>query len=119
MNPLKSIKVAIWSKSQGYIEKICKLKNGLTDVKLDVKAWRANIESQVAGLKIILTAVHANQIELASRGAWMVHVDDDLVDLNMRLTNIESNRYTAKMADKSEKAILREIDMVRKIMKGR
>ena len=80
----------------------------------ETQAWRNNVEVQLSSLKVILTAVQGNQLELASRGSWMLNVDKSLDRHGLRLTFIESNRYTREMAAKTEAAILREIDLLRK-----
>ena len=79
----------------------------------ETSAWRSNIEMQIESLKVIMKAVQINQIELAARGQWMKSIEGEMDGIQKRIGVIESNRYTSKMANKHETAILREIDLLR------
>ena len=75
-------------------------------------AWRNSIETQISSMKVIMQAVQANQLELAARGSWMVHVDKDISAIELRLNNIEKNRFTKEDADVTTKMLSREIELL-------
>ena len=74
--------------------------------------WRRNIEAQIASMKVIMQAVQANQIELASNRSWQAHVDDDLNDLEDRMSDVERTRFTKADADVTTRMLEREIELL-------
>lgn len=76
--------------------------------------WRRNIETQIEGMKVIMRAVQTNQIEIASRRVWMDKTDEELKEIRGRLTNLEESRAKVTETEARHKAILREIDLLRK-----
>lgn len=77
----------------------------------ETKAWRQSVEKQITAMEILLRAVQANQLELASRGQWMVNTDERLDELETDVKSILSSRYSKADADRDVASIIREIQL--------
>lgn len=75
-------------------------------------AWRNSIELQISSMKVIMKAVQVNQIELASRGAWMISVDKDIGNVEKRISDIEKSRFTKEDASATTRRLDREIELI-------
>ena len=75
-------------------------------------AWRESIEQKVNDMKVLLSAIQTNQIEIASLGQWRYYADKDLLDLETRVKNIESNRFSKEDANVETRRLEREIELL-------
>lgn len=77
----------------------------------ETRAWRISVEKQISAMEVVLRAVQANQLELASRGQWMLSTEDRLDKLESDMTDMFSSRYTKKDGERDMKSIIREIKL--------
>ena len=75
-------------------------------------AWRKSIEAQLEGMKVIMTAVQANQIELATNRGWRRYMEDESEDFSTRLTILEKTAVTQQEIDAAVGRIEREIELL-------
>lgn len=69
------------------------------------------VQEDINSMQSLVSAVQANQIELAARGAWISRTDAAIEDFQKRISSIENNRYTINDADRDYKTLMREIEL--------
>lgn len=75
-------------------------------------AWRESIEQQVKDMKVLLSAIQTNQIEIASLGQWRYYADKGLLDLEAKIKVIENTRFSREDANVETRRLDREIELL-------